>query len=297
MPPTKPIPTGLKLFLWFFIGIGVLAICFGINLAFQSIRCGSWPTAEGTIRTSAMGRHRGNKGGTTYSADVSYDYAVLGSHYTGTKVAFGMMSASSGYARGVLDRYPVGAKIPVHYSLSNPETAVLETGMQGGTWICFGVGTIFALFGIMFLQLAKRQPEVNRTAPAGGTDRTRINAPQILFGVILVLFGIFPILTAHTSGSNAIIMYVVGGVFCFVGLHIMTYRPETVRLSRFFSVAISLMMLGIFNWIAFDLGRVNGRVDMFAGVIVGFLDLMFLLVAAGWLFKCFKRLRVKARRL
>lgn len=271
----------------------MVVIGVGVNLAFQSILCTSWPTTEGIIRTAQMGRHRGNKGGTTYSADVSYNYSVGGSRYTGTKVAFGMMSSSSGYAQGVLNRYPVGANVPVHYSPDNPATAVLETGIHGGTWICFGVGSIFALVGVMLLQLMKPQSDANANQTAPATERTegtRINAPQILMAVIIFLFGAFPIILAQTNPDNAVIMYLVGGIFCLVGLYILTYRPGEITLQRFFSVAISLLMLGVFNWIVFG----SGNVDLFSGVIVGVLDFMFLAVAAGWMFK---RMKVRARGL
>jgi len=238
-----------------------------------------------------MGRHRGSKGGTTYSADVSYDYSVWGSHYTGTKVAFGMMSSSAHYAQSYLNHYPVGAKVPVHYSPNDPQAAVLETGIHGGTWICFGVGSVFSLFGVMMLQLMKRQPEANQAAPAPArTGGTRIGAPQILMGIIIFLFGAFPIIGAQTNPGNAIIMYAIGGVFCLCGLYILTYRPGQITLQRFFSAAISLFMLGVFNWIVFG----SGHVDLFSGVIVSLLDFMFLAVAVRWFFK---RIKVKARGL
>jgi hypothetical protein len=281
----------VKVFCSLFIGIGALLFCFGVNLAFQSIRCGSWPTADGTIRTSTMGRHRGNKGGTTYSADVSYDYSAGGARYTGTKVAFGMMSASSDYAQSFLNRYPVGAKVPVYYSPSDPATAVLETGIHGGTWMFFGASAIVALFGIMFLQVSRRQADANQTGSTAGRGGTRISAPPILMGVIFVLFGIFPIVMARTSGNKSIVMYMAGGLFCLVGLYIMTYRPENIRLARFFSGAISLLLLAIFHWLAF-VGL--GGVDTFIAVILAVIDLIFLAVVVRWLFK---RMKVKARGL
>ena len=65
------------------------------------------------------------------------------------------MSSSSEYAQGILNRYPVGKKVSVHYSPGDPSEAVLETGIHGGAWICLGVGTAFGLFGIMFLQIQR----------------------------------------------------------------------------------------------------------------------------------------------
>jgi hypothetical protein len=289
VPSTQSNKASAKIFLWLFIGIGAVVICFGMNLAFQSIRCGSWPTTEGIIRTSSMGRHRGNKGGTTYSADVSYDYSVWGSRYTGTKVAFGMMSASSSYARGVLDHYPVGAKVPVHYSPSDPETAVLETGIHGGTWICFGVGSVFALFGIMFLQLMKRA-NADQASLEADTRQIKVDRPPKLMGIIAILFGIMATFMGR-SDRKASIGYAIGAMFCMVGLYVITYRPGQNRLARFFGAAISLFMLGIFHWVAF--GGL-GRVEPVFAVIVSLIDLIISVVAFRWFFK---RIKVKARGL
>lgn len=291
VPSTKSKITGLKVFLWFFIGIGFVAISVGANLAFQSFRCKSWPTSQGIIRSAKMGRHRSNKGGTTYSADVSYDYSVGGSRYTGTKVAFGTMSASASYAQNILNHYPVGGKVPVYYSPGDPQTAVLERGIHGGTWVCFGVGSAFALFGIAFLQFLKRVPAADQPAPRPVDDGKRIHTPQILAGAIVILFGISPMLIARTSASGPIILYVVGAIFCLAGLHIMTYRPGDNSLARFFSIAISLLMMGVFHWLTFG-GM--GEVDTFFAIILGVVDVIILAVAIGWLFK---RMKVKARGL
>jgi hypothetical protein len=276
-----------KWFLWVFIAIGIAMLGVGLNLVFQSLRCKSWPTTQGTIQSAEIGQHRGSKGGTSYSADVSYGYSVRQTHYTGTKIAFGMMSASASYARGVLNRYPVGAKVPVYYSPNDPGTAVLEPGIHGGVWICFGVGSVFVLFGIMFLLLMKQQRNARQIPSAAETNSQRLNAPQILMAIIIFIFGAFPIIMARNRPDNAIVMYSFGGLFCLAGLYILTYRPGQIRLQQFFSVTISVLMLAVFNWLAFG----SGHADLFLGLIMGVLDLMFLAVAVAWLFK---QMKVKA---
>jgi hypothetical protein len=276
-----------KAFCWLFIGIGVVMIGVGLNLAFQSFRCKSWPTTEATIRTAEMGRHRGSKGSTTYSPDVSYDYSVDGSHYTGTKVAFGMMSSSSSYARGVLQHYRVGAKVPVYYSPTNPAKAVLETGIHGGTWICFGVGTVFALFGIMFLQMVKQQPASDQTSSAAVSDGKQMNAPPKLMGVIVCLFGLFAIVGGRTDPTKAFIAYTAGALFCVVGLYIFTYRPEKNLWSRLLQALILLLFLGVFHLVAFSLGKV----EVVFAVVIGVIDLIIFVVGIRWMFN---RIKVKA---
>jgi hypothetical protein len=286
-----PKKTSGKWFLWLFIVLGVVTIGVGANLVFQSIRAKSWPTTVGTIRTAQIGQHSSSKGGSTYSADISYSYSVGDTRYLGTKVAFGMMSASASYARGVLNRYPVGAEVQVYYSPTNPGTAVLEPGVHGGAWICFGVGGVFALFGVMFLQMQNRQLAANEAGATDTTNQTRMNSPPKLMGVIAIIFGLFPIIAGRTNGNNAIVGYAAGGMFCLIGVYIVTYRPGANRWARFLGIIIALIMLGIFHWVAF--GGL-GRIEPVAAVIVSGVDLIILLVGGRRLFNCMK---VKARGL
>ena len=146
---------GAQLFCSLFIVIGLVAVGIGIWTLAKSLRSEHWPVTDGTIQSAEMKSHSGSKGGTTYSAEVTYTYQVAGTSYTGDKVSIGQMSSSSAYAQGILNRYPVGKKVSVHYSPGDPAEAVLETGIHGGTWICFGVGTAFTLFGILFLQVSR----------------------------------------------------------------------------------------------------------------------------------------------
>ncbi len=107
-------------------------------------------------------------------------------------------------------------------------------------------------------------------------------------GVIAFLFGVFAIVGGHTDSSHSIIAYAAGGMFCLVGVFIMTYRPGQNRFGRFLGIIISLVMLGIFHWLAF--GGI-GKVEPVASVIVSVIDLVIVVVAAKWLFN---RMKVKA---
>jgi len=117
-PETRPQPSnrGTRMFCGLFILIGAVAIGCGAWTLLRSLRCQHWPTTEGLIEAAEMGVQSGSDSGSddTYSANVSYDYQVAGIHYKGTRLAFGAMSASSDYAQGILDRYPVGNKVPVY---------------------------------------------------------------------------------------------------------------------------------------------------------------------------------------
>ena len=146
---------GTQLFCSLFVVIGLVVLGIGIWTLAKSIRSEHWPVTEGIIQSAEMKSHEGSKGGRTYSADVTYSYQVAGTGYTGGKVSIGQMSSSSEYARGILNRYPVGKKVSVHYAPGDPSDAVLETGIHGGTWICLGVGIVFLLVGILSLKLIR----------------------------------------------------------------------------------------------------------------------------------------------
>ncbi len=168
-------------FAGFFILGGLVALGFGVwNLAW-SFRCAHWPTTQGVIQTAKMERHESrNKTGTTftYSADISYNYQVAGTNYTSTRLAFGEMSSSTDYAQRILDRFPVGRKVPVHYSPDDPRLAVLETGVHGGTWICFGVGTVFSLAGWMMLKMFSWAFRAEQTTQTAQMPETKLGLPR-----------------------------------------------------------------------------------------------------------------------
>jgi len=157
-PPVR-LPVVLRLFLGVFFAAGLVAFAFGVRDLACGLACRSWPTAEGKVTSAKLTSHHssGRHGGTSYSAQVVCTYLVAGQPYAGTRLAFGQMSASAGYAHGVLARYPVGGKVTVHYSPADPGQAVLETGIHGGVWICCGVGTLFMLFSLMVRQLGTRK--------------------------------------------------------------------------------------------------------------------------------------------
>jgi hypothetical protein len=112
-----------KLLCSLFIVIGLVAVGIGIWMFSKSLRAEHWPVTDGIVQSAEMKSQSGNHGSTTYSAEVTYTYQVAGASYTGDKVSIGQMSSSSGYAQGILNRYPVGKKISVHYSPGDPADA------------------------------------------------------------------------------------------------------------------------------------------------------------------------------
>jgi hypothetical protein len=287
---------GARAFTWLFIVIGVVAIGCGAWNLLRSLRCAQWPTTEGVIETAKMERHSGGKHGDTYSASISYDYQVAGVHHLGTRLAFGAMSSSPKYAQSILNRYPVGKRVQVHYAPDHPDEAVLETGVHGGTWICFGVGTVFVLFGAMFLGVFSRA-ESPAPAALATPSRTTGQQPPIIMGVIFVLMGSFAFFMEPANGVPSWIVYLAGGIFVLFGLFVLTLHLKNKLYSKILMWASVLALLVLFHWVSFGPGeRVGTATTPFSqrsGVNVKtcfaaftvLIDVVMLASGARWLIK------------
>ena len=290
---------GTQLFCSLFIVIGLVVVGVGVWILTKSLRAEHWPVTDGVIQSAEIKSHQGNKGGTTYSAAVTYTFQVAGASYTGNQVAIGQMSASSEYARGILDRYPVGKKISVHYAPGDPADAVLETGIHGGVWICLGVGTLFTLVGSLFLQISRAaaRAQVPGAAEAASVHvqpdgSVTMDKPPVLMGVIFLLAGLGLSCVHPDSDKPRWLMYAVGGMFASGGLMLLLMRLENKVYSKLATLLMLAGFLAVFHWAAFGIGDRTGTVSGPFSVMHGanvrtpfaiFTILMDVLLAAGFI--------------
>jgi len=247
---------GTQLFCSLFIVLGIIAIGAGVWMMIGSLRSEQWPVTDGIILSAEMKSHSGEHGN-TYSAEVAYDYQVGGVGYTGRKISIGQMSSSTGYAQGILNRYPVGKKVSVHYSPADPEEAVLETGIHGGTWICLGLGLVFTLVGAMFLQISRaaaraQMPGATPSSLHGQPDGSvTMDQPPVLMGVIFLLAGIGLSFVTPDNGTPRWIVWAVGAMFASGGLLLLLYRLENKIYHKLAMVPMLLAFLAVFHWVSF----------------------------------------------
>jgi hypothetical protein len=137
-----------------FGGVGVYALYQANRGRKEADESQGWASTIGTIVESRLGQstnYSGDAPTVSYSPVVEYTYSVLGQAYTGERITFGMTEASSRSARAkeVLNRYPAGEQVTVHYDPNNPSEAVLERRAGGGAagWI---IGIIFLVAGLCF---------------------------------------------------------------------------------------------------------------------------------------------------
>jgi hypothetical protein len=288
---------GTQLFCLLFVIVGLAAVGVGVSMTIKSLRAEHWPVTEGVIQSAEMKSHSDNKGGTTYSAAVAYTYQVGGVGYTGDKISIGQMSSSSEYAQGILNRYPVGKKVSMHYSPDDPSEAVLETGIHGGTWVCFGVGTMFALFGAMFLQIQRSAAKAQLPGAAPSAGGTTMSRPPILMGVIFILMGSFIPFGEPGQGVPHWMGYVLAGIFISAGITLLLARLEDKIYAKIFGALAGVLLMAVFNWVSFAPGERIGTsatpfgthsgVNVKTGfaVITSIFNLALLAFVVQWLLK------------
>ncbi len=133
-----------------------------------------WPTAPGTVVASSVERResRGSNGiNVTYHAGIHYEFQVDGATFNGDRVAYGDYGSSSpSHARGIVNRYPKGRAVTVHYKPGSPEECLLEPGVKGQTLVLPGIGLIFLLAGLFMAVAFPRSMRREATAMQGAAS-------------------------------------------------------------------------------------------------------------------------------
>ncbi len=140
---------GLRIFSSIFILIGGAVLFFGVKSLVTAKASETWPTVQGKVVSSSVDSKQGDKGGTTYHAEVLYEYTVAGQLQSSNNIAFGSYGSSDpSRARGTVNKYPAGSAVTVHYSPTNPGKSVLEAGISGKTFFLPAFGTVFFSVGL-----------------------------------------------------------------------------------------------------------------------------------------------------
>ncbi len=115
--------------IFFTIVVGVFDAVCTYNI-YRQTRAESFPTTSGQITASEVESHS-DSDGTTYGAAITFTYTVNNNLYSSDTWRFGAWSSSDDdHAREVVGRYPVGQEVTVYYDPDDPESAVLEVGVQ-----------------------------------------------------------------------------------------------------------------------------------------------------------------------
>lgn len=124
-----------------FLVISVLMVGVGLGLMFMSLRSRNYLETEGTIIESTLVRTR--KGGT--NARIRYVYSVNDIKYDNDTVSYSLTMLRD--KDDLLELYPVGKRLPVYYSITDPSYSVLEKGFSLGAFGLF-IGGVLLFVGI-----------------------------------------------------------------------------------------------------------------------------------------------------
>tara|TARA_B110000003_G_scaffold268715_1_gene298727 strand:- start:1265 stop:1780 length:516 start_codon:yes stop_codon:yes gene_type:complete len=137
-----------------FVVIGIVVLILGLRSIFRANESNSWPNAEGVVVSAEMERYTSSDSGTTYGAEIEYEFQFEDQLISGSRVKFGEIKTSDpGDARKYLNKYKVGNKINVYYDPNDLYESVLEPGIHTSTLFVPCIGFVFTLVGSIFLAI------------------------------------------------------------------------------------------------------------------------------------------------
>ncbi|AZO76491.1 MULTISPECIES: DUF3592 domain-containing protein [unclassified Bosea (in: a-proteobacteria)] len=121
---------------------GLAALLFFVGHRRYLARANAWPVTQGEIVSSAVEQRRSTENGRTsktYLPVIEFAYTVAGNRLHSRQVKLGLeVSGSESFAQTLVDRYPAGAPVDVHYDPQDPSNAALESPTETN-WILLGV--------------------------------------------------------------------------------------------------------------------------------------------------------------
>jgi hypothetical protein len=233
------------------LGVGIIFTLVGGSLtvfllilpAYRLVAALDWVETPATVESSVV-RSWSTDDGTSYRADVLYEYSAGGRSWRSNRRGFFPMS-SSDYddSRSVVDRHPAGSSIVCYVDPSDPSRSVLDRGLRP-VYLIGLFPTIFLLAGVGLTMHALRSrpaaaprsrgPEIE----AEPTEASQILEPEA--GPISKVVGMI-IVAAIWNGIVSIFVWQVVKGFT-------TDKPEwflTVFLIPFVLIGLALIF-GIF---------------------------------------------------
>ncbi|QJR13935.1 DUF3592 domain-containing protein [Usitatibacter palustris] len=135
-----------------FAGVGLgAAYVLGQNVS-DMFRAQDWVVVKAKVQSAELVSSRGSKGGTTYRAEGTYEYALGGQNYTGTRLGLDRMGGSDNIgdwhetmATYLKDAKAADKPITVYVNPDKPAEAVVDRDLRWA-WVLF-VGVFAVMFG------------------------------------------------------------------------------------------------------------------------------------------------------
>jgi hypothetical protein len=130
--------------------IGLIMLISGMYRRSRISASQSWQQVEGTIVHSGVERDPGHDS-RGYRVLVSYEYAVNGVQYTGSRVGFDQrFYLRKKSAEAVAGKYPVTSRVPVYFDPAKPDDVVLARNYPDSIFLCIG-GIVMLLLAVLVL--------------------------------------------------------------------------------------------------------------------------------------------------
>jgi len=130
--------------------VGLIMLISGMFRRSRISASQSWQQVEGTIVHSGVERDPGPDSN-GYMVLVSYEYAVNGVRYTGSRVGFGKrFYLRRKRAEAEAAKYRVDSRVPVYCDPAKPDDAVLARNHPDSIFLCIG-GIVMLLLSVLVL--------------------------------------------------------------------------------------------------------------------------------------------------
>lgn len=134
------------------VGVGFMSV--GIYGLVEAAKSKRWPIVYGIISKSGIKETRWDES-VEYSTDFEYAYTVADKMYTGWRITWApedITDIPKKEAEKLVDQYPAGEKVTVHYDPANPTITVLDTRISmrvHAPWI-IGFLLVLTAFGLYY---------------------------------------------------------------------------------------------------------------------------------------------------
>jgi hypothetical protein len=172
-----------------FLWAGLAILWWDVGKLRQARATRDWPTVQGIVIHSTVEDRRGER-----KPHVEYTYGVEGASHTCHQISFDIFDNPGGQGRieTILDRYPVGKQVTVHFDPDNPTTAILEPEVYSPFFMPLVFGVLFLLGGLLVLWQTFRfvtgaQPASRQIDSTKNRIATTVLVSVLLYVVLVVV--------------------------------------------------------------------------------------------------------------
>lgn len=134
------------LILSFFVIVGLLTTAWGWSIIMRGRKTQNWPQTEGLIEQSEAASDADD-----LLPQIVFSYTVANNKYRRELKFPSGLTPTPQLSTSYVEKYPVGARVPVYYHPKHPGRATLEPGLGRGDWMVFGFGLATTVVGVLFL--------------------------------------------------------------------------------------------------------------------------------------------------